>query len=103
VTIASFIRHRDARADVWTDVERRLELCAVADLAPGQMEIEWIAVEIGQPDVRAPSHGGRGGPFLVVFAPKHLVGALHCFPLDLTQMFVAAKALRVDFVDVFGA
>ena len=69
----------------------------------GSMTLSRFGNYLQQPDVRAPSHGGRGGPFLVVFAPKHLVGALHCFLLDLTQMFVAAKALRVDFVDVFGA
>jgi hypothetical protein len=43
----SLVRHRDARADVGADVERVLELRAVADLAAGQMEIEGMIVEIG--------------------------------------------------------
>jgi len=34
-------------ANVWTNVERRLELRAVAGLARGQVEVERTAVEIG--------------------------------------------------------
>ena len=47
LTIISLVGHHNARADVGTDVERRLELCAVAGLATGQVEVERIAVEIG--------------------------------------------------------
>ena len=47
LAVISLVRHRDAWVDVWADVERGLELCAVADLAAGQMEVERIAVEIG--------------------------------------------------------
>ena len=45
--VISLVGHRDARADVRADVERCLELCAVADLATGQVEVERVAVEIG--------------------------------------------------------
>jgi hypothetical protein len=47
VAVISLIRHRDARADVGADVERRFELCAVAGLATCQVEVERVAVEIG--------------------------------------------------------
>jgi hypothetical protein len=47
VAVISFVRHRDARADVWPDVERRLELGAVTDLTAGEVEVERVAVEIG--------------------------------------------------------
>ena len=47
LAVISFVRHRDAWADVGTDVQRRLELCAGAGLAGGQMEVERVAVEIG--------------------------------------------------------
>jgi hypothetical protein len=46
LAVISLVRHRDARADVGADVERRLELCAVAGLSTGQVEVERIAVEI---------------------------------------------------------
>ena len=46
LAVISFVRHRDARADVGADVERRLELCAVAGLTTSQMEVERVAVEI---------------------------------------------------------
>ena len=45
--VISLIGHRDARADVRANVERCLELRAVASLARGQVEIERTAVEIG--------------------------------------------------------
>jgi hypothetical protein len=47
LAVISLVRDRDARANVGADVERRLELCAVAGLAAGQMEIERVAVEVG--------------------------------------------------------
>jgi hypothetical protein len=47
LAVISLVRHRDAWADVGADVERCLELCAVAGLATGQMEVERVAVEIG--------------------------------------------------------
>jgi len=47
VAVISLVGHRDARADVRADVERCLELRAVARLARGQVEIERVAVEIG--------------------------------------------------------
>ena len=47
MAIVSLIRHRDARADIRTNVERCLELRAVAGLASGQVEIKRAAVEIG--------------------------------------------------------
>jgi len=47
LAVVALVRYRDARADVGPDIERRLELCAVAGLTPGQMEVERVAVEIG--------------------------------------------------------
>jgi hypothetical protein len=47
LAVISLIRHRDARADVGTNVERCRELSAVAGVATGQMEVERVAVEIG--------------------------------------------------------
>src|SRR6478672_3128120 len=47
LAVISLVRHRNARTDVWSDVERSLELCAVAGLATGQVEVERVAVEIG--------------------------------------------------------
>ena len=47
VAVISLVGHRDARADVWADVERCLELGTVARLAWGQVEVERTAVEIG--------------------------------------------------------
>ena len=47
VAVISLIGYRDARTDVWADVERCLELRAVARLAWSQMEVERKAVEIG--------------------------------------------------------
>ena len=46
LAVISLVRHRDARADVRADIERRLELCAVACLPAGQVEVERVAVEI---------------------------------------------------------
>ena len=47
VTVISLVGHRDARGNVRADVERCFELGAVAGLAPGQVEVERVAVEIG--------------------------------------------------------
>ncbi len=47
LAVVSLIRHRDTRADIGAEVERRLELGAVAGLTPGQMKVERVAVEIG--------------------------------------------------------
>ena len=47
VAVISLIGHCDARAYVRADVERCLELRAVARLASGQVEVERTAVEIG--------------------------------------------------------
>ena len=48
LTVRSLVRHHNApRTDVGTDVERRLELYAVAYLSAGQVEVERVAVEIG--------------------------------------------------------
>ena len=47
LAIIPLVGHRNARADVGTDVERRLELFAVASLAASQVEVERVAVEIG--------------------------------------------------------
>jgi len=47
VAVVSLVGHCDARADVRANVERCLELRAVARLARGQVEIERVAVEIG--------------------------------------------------------
>jgi hypothetical protein len=47
MAIIPLVRYRDARADVWADIERCLELCAVAGLAAGQVKVERVAVEIG--------------------------------------------------------
>ena len=38
--------YSNARADVWPDVQRRLELCAVAGFTADQVEVERVAVEI---------------------------------------------------------
>jgi len=45
--VVSFVGDGDARLDVRADVERGLELGAVADFASGQVEVERAAVEIG--------------------------------------------------------
>lgn len=45
--VVAFVGHGDARADVGSDVERGLELGAVAGLAAGQVEVEWPTVDIG--------------------------------------------------------
>jgi hypothetical protein len=47
VAVIPLVRYRDARADIRADIERRLELCVVACLAAGQVEVERVAVEIG--------------------------------------------------------
>ena len=47
LAVIPLVRHRDARADVGADVQRCLELGAVAGLATCQVEVERIAVEIG--------------------------------------------------------
>ena len=47
VAVVSLVGHRDARTNVWADIERGFELCAVAGLARGQVEVERMAVEIG--------------------------------------------------------
>ena len=47
MAIIALVRYRDARADVRPDVERCLELCAVAGFTAGQMEVERVTVEIG--------------------------------------------------------
>jgi hypothetical protein len=46
LAIIALVRYRDARADVRPDVERCLELGAVADFTAGQMEVERVAIEI---------------------------------------------------------
>src|ERR1700757_2984729 len=46
MAVISPVRQPNARADVWANVERRLELRAIAGLATGQVEIERVAVEI---------------------------------------------------------
>jgi hypothetical protein len=47
LAVIPLVRYRDTRADIWADVERGLELCAVARLAAGQVEVERVAFEIG--------------------------------------------------------
>jgi hypothetical protein len=47
VAVVSLVGHGDAWADVRPDIERGLELGAVAGLARCQVEVERIAVEIG--------------------------------------------------------
>jgi hypothetical protein len=47
LAVVSFVSHGDAWVDVWSDVEQGFELGAVAGLARGQVEVEWMAVEIG--------------------------------------------------------
>ena len=47
MTVISLIGHRDARADVRTDVERCLEFSAIAGLATCQVKVERAALEIG--------------------------------------------------------
>src|SRR5271165_6838267 len=72
LAVISLVRHRNARADVGADVERRLELCAVAGLATGQMEVEWVAVEIGlEVDFgrEAAARAAERLPLLPPFAP----------------------------------
>ncbi len=46
LAVISLVGDCNARLDVWADVERRLKLCAVAGLAPSQVEVERVAVEI---------------------------------------------------------
>ena len=45
--VIPFVGNRHARRDVWTEIERSLELRGVAYLAAGQVEIEWITIEVG--------------------------------------------------------
>ena len=47
LAVVSLVGHRDARADIRADVERCLELDAVADLAAGEVEVEGASVEVG--------------------------------------------------------
>ena len=47
VAVVALVRHGDAWAGIRSNVERCLKLCAVADLATGQVEVEGITVEIG--------------------------------------------------------
>ena len=47
MAVISLIGHRDARADVRTDVEQCLEFSAIAGLATCQVKVERAAVEIG--------------------------------------------------------
>jgi hypothetical protein len=72
VAVISLIGHRDARADVRADVERCLELRAVAGLACGQVEVERLAVEIGlEVDFgrKAATRAAEGLMLLPPFAP----------------------------------
>ena len=46
LAVVSLVGHRDARADIRADVERRLELDAVAGLAAGEVEVEGASVEV---------------------------------------------------------
>lgn len=46
VAVISLVGHRDARANLRADVERCLELGAVAGFTTGQVEVERVAVEI---------------------------------------------------------
>jgi len=70
--VVSLVGHRDARANVRADVERCLELRAVARLAWGQGEVERMAVEIGL-DVdfgrKAATRAAEGLILLPPFAP----------------------------------
>ena len=45
--VVALVGDRDPRGDVGTKIEGSLELGRVARLAPGQMEIERIAIEVG--------------------------------------------------------
>jgi hypothetical protein len=45
--VIPFVGNRHARRDVWTEIERSLELRGIAYFAAGQVEIEWITVEVG--------------------------------------------------------
>jgi hypothetical protein len=47
LAIITLVRDREARSDVRSDIERCLELSAIAGLTSGQMEVERVAVEIG--------------------------------------------------------
>jgi hypothetical protein len=72
IAVVSLIGHRDARADIRADVERYLELRAVACLARGQVEVERIAVEIGlEVDFgrKAATRAAEGLVLLPPFAP----------------------------------
>ena len=72
VAVIYLVGHRDARANVRADVERCLELGAVAGLAPGQVEVERMPVEIGlEVDFRreAATRAAEGLLLLPPFAP----------------------------------
>ena len=47
LAVIALVGHRDARANIRADVERRFELDAVADLAGGEVEVERASVEVG--------------------------------------------------------
>ena len=72
VAVISLVGHRDARSNVRADVERCLELRAVAGFATSQVELERMAVEIGlEVDFgrKAATRAAEGLMLLPPFAP----------------------------------
>ena len=69
VAVISLVGHRDARADVWSDIERCLELGAIAGLAAGQVEVERVAVAIGLEVDLDRDAAARAAECLVLLAP----------------------------------
>ena len=70
--VISFVGDCDARTDVRADVERCLELGAVAGFATGQVEVERMAVEIGLEvnfGREAATRAAEGPMLLPPFAP----------------------------------
>jgi hypothetical protein len=70
--VIALVTYRSAGRDVRPDVEQGFEVRAVADLASGQVETEWIAIPIGlEVDLgREPTPGAAQRlPALPPFAP----------------------------------
>ena len=69
LAVLSFVGHRHPRLDIRADVERYLELCAVAGLARRHVQGERVAVEIGLEMDFARKAATRAAERLVLLPP----------------------------------
>lgn len=67
--VIAFVRDRDTRLNVRSDIERRFELRGVADVATRQMEVERIAAEIGFEVDLGPKAAARAPERLMALPP----------------------------------